>query len=328
MDTNGLLLVEGKGGVADIAAPPSSIFIASLALIAAVGAGICGLDLNQPFATFAACSAILLFGLPHGTLDLELLRGGKQRRNETLPVLILMYLSLAMGTYWVWSVSPVLSLFAFLVIAIGHFAEDWHECSSPLLCSSIALATLAAPVIGHRGDIMSLFVKLTGQPEAAFIAEMLVLIAPVALVAGGVGCIDLLRNGHSGTAVSGMISIFAMLLLPPLVGFAIFFCLIHSPKHLRANVQQVLHRSAARLQMTHIAITIVAISAAALGITMLVFALQAHGNIADRLFGATFLTLSILTVPHILMPMLVSNRGRLRMAAWLPHTVATTYRET
>jgi len=65
------------------ASPPGTVLpgprIMILALALALLAGMAGVPLASPVATAVACVALLVFGLPHGTLDLELIREGLSR---------------------------------------------------------------------------------------------------------------------------------------------------------------------------------------------------------------------------------------------------------
>jgi hypothetical protein len=93
-----------------------------------------------------------------------------------------------------------------------------------------------------------------------------------------------------------------MLLLPPIVGFAIFFCLSHSPKHFAAARAEVKGGDTEALLFTCAAICIAA----------LVFALRSgmvaeNRSIEDGAIFASFVTLSILTVPHMVVPR-IANR--------------------
>ncbi len=296
-----------EGGEADDAAPPPAIFLTSFALlllIFGVVAGLRGIDLGQSTATMVACGAILLFGLPHGSLDLELLRNREAQIGLVLPVLLGMYLTLAALTYAAWLASPLAALMAFLVIAVIHFGEDWQACREPLLAYAIALGALAAPILTHREALAPLFAAIGDTHDATMLTTILMLLAPTALLAAGVACADLWSNGQRQLAVNGLIGLAAMLALPPVVGFAISFCLLHSPMHLRDNVREALTNAKEQRVSGRVIVVVTSLTLAALGIAALLFGLQPHVSGLDRLVSATFITLSVLTVPHMMMPKL------------------------
>jgi Brp/Blh family beta-carotene 15,15'-monooxygenase len=320
-------LVSDAGGGAVDALPSVSLecnALAITALILSIAAALYGIDLGQPSVTIPACGAILLFGLPHGTLDIELLRGGARARSLPRPVLIMLYLALAGTTGLIWVASPIMALTCFLAVAVVHFAEDWRAGTTPLFAHAMALATLTSPALLHRDAVMALFETLTGEAEGAMLAQLLLLVAPVALLAGCVGCADLWRTGHATLAASGAIALGALLLLPPLIGFAIYFCLLHSPAHLRSNIRLASGLSGGRRQAKRkIALIIASLTLAALGITALLFTLQPALNAGDDLMNATFMTLSILTVPHMLMPIMVALIARHSLQLPARHTLRT-----
>jgi hypothetical protein len=87
-----------------------------------------------------------------------------------------------------------------------------------------------------------------------------------------------------------------MLLLPPVVGFAIFFCLMHSPTHFAAARAEVKGRDTEALLFT----------CAAIGIATCVYALRSGVVIEEKAIFASFVTLSILTVPHMVVPRIIN----------------------
>lgn len=308
MATNAATLGVLKGGGAASASSPVSFLFLSLAILAAASAAFAlsaGADLTQALPTSAACLAILVFGLPHGSLDLELLSNGAAASRSTLIPLLTAYIALALATYALWAASPVLALLLFLVVSIIHFAEDWSACRSAMLAHALALATIAAPVLLHRAAIASLFATLAGDSRAAVLAQLLVLIAPMAVASALAACAALWHNGMRTLAVAAAVSVGAMLFLPPVIGFAIYFCLLHSPTHLRESVTRVLAQSRAPDRMVRTVLIMVALTLASLGIAAALFGVNTGFGVPDRLFSATFLTLSVLTVPHMLMPQLV-----------------------
>lgn len=256
-------------------------------------------DLSGPVATGLLCLALLVFGLPHGSLDIAVMRRCATMGRRQVGVTIALYLGLAAATYVVWCVAPVLALASFLVIASIHFADDWADELPPFFAIGTAVALLAAPAVRHRHAISDIFVSLTGQSGAVTIANLLVLVAPVALVASVTGIGLMVSDGRAVRALETGAVLGGMLLLPPIAAFAIFFCLSHSPKHLAAARAEVRGRDAEALVVT----------CAAMAIAALVYAARSGMAIEDGAICASFVTLSILTVPHMIVPHIV-NRQR------------------
>lgn len=272
------------------------------ALMALQGSGVI---LAGPVPTVAACAAILLFGLPHGTLDLTIIRREREVGQTAMCALLLCYIGLAvmMGAVWQWA--PVAALAIFIFIAVVHFAEDWREIGSAFLAQGMAIALLAAPTLLHLAQMEQLFVALAGHSEAALVANVLLLLAPTSLAVATVAIWTLLRTGRDDQAMVGAITLAGMILLPPVVGFALFFCLYHSPSQLQAAVARAAEVRSSRR-------TIALLTLAAIGIAALLFAGEVRAELPDQFVAASFMTLSLLTVPHMIVPMIVTA---------LPHRV-------
>lgn len=276
----------------------------AVASAACLTAGLLGAPLAGAGATGFACIILLLFGLPHGTLDLELIKTEGQTASG-LMVLLSVYLGLAAVMYGLWVAAPALALAAFIVIAIIHFSEDWEGSGSAFLAMGQAAAVLAAPTFLHRADLDAIFVSLTDREGARFITDGLTMIAPVAAVIGVGALIALWSSGRKTQAVAGSIVLIGMVLLPPIVGFALYFCLFHSPRHLSQSLNAVrLPRGQAWLWV------ILPLTFAAFAIAAAIYGVQARATPTDRLIAASFMTLSILTVPHMMAPFIMRRLPR------------------
>ena len=288
------------------AASPGRFSIWKIASIVAVIAALwldgSPVDLSGTGATGLLCLALLVFGLPHGSLDIAVMRRSAKMGRRRVGAIILLYLGLAAAMYAIWCVAPVLALAGFLVIASVHFADDWADELPPFFAIGTAAALLTAPALLYHQATADIFVSLTGQQGATVIADLSILVAPITLIAAVIGVGLILINGHAMRALETGAVVGGMLLLPPIVGFAIFFCLSHSPKHFAAARAEVNGGDTEALLFTCAAICIAA----------LVFALRSgmvaeNRSIEDGAIFASFVTLSILTVPHMVVPR-IANR--------------------
>ena len=279
-----------------IVAPRRSTAIAALAsAVFAVGwVASSGIDAGR--ATLLACLAIAIFGLPHGTFDLRLLRQHAGRR-KILGFLLALYLGCAAAMAILWWWQPVAALAVFLAISIVHFADDWSDTGSAFLAGGIALAIIAAPAFGHLAALQAIFVALTGNADAARLGDGLVLVAPVAFAVAAAGLAALVWNGRGDTALAAGCSIGVMVVLPPAIGFALFFCLFHSPRHFRAALRDLDWHDVRQW-----APVVVPLTLAAMGIVAALYTVGGPGDVAMRAVAATFMALSILTVPHMAVP--------------------------
>ena len=261
-----------------------------------------GVAVDGTAATIAACLAIAVFGLPHGTFDLALLRReGNQGRLAVLGL----YLVCAAAMALLWRVHPVAALVVFLVIATVHFAEDWQGTGSAFLSFGIALALIAAPALLHLETLQQIIVALTGSSDAALIGDLLLTLAPIALAVAVAGSIALVQNGEPATAAGVVCSVTALMLLPPALGFALFFCLFHSPRHFSAALNDLGWSRAGQWLPVVVPLTL-----AALAIVAALFQAGEQTGLALRSVGAIFTALSILTVPHMAVPVIVAAMRR------------------
>lgn len=266
--------------------------------------------LESDIVTAAACAALLVFGLPHGSLDLALLRRADRTGPVRLAAIVLLYLGCAATMYAIWHMAPVAALTLFLVVACVHFAEDWADGVPPFFATGIAAAILTGPTLAHRDALAAIFVRLTGSEAATLVADIATLLAPVAFVTAGLGLLIMVRAGRRAQACEAGLVLAAMVVLPPVIGFALFFCLSHSPVQFAAanaelgGAQKLRHPGEVSLLML-----------AALGIAGAIYLASGGNSLGDGAVRASFITLSILTIPHMIMPLLLQTRSR-RAAAF------------
>lgn len=261
-----------------------------------------GSALGSPTATMAACAAILLFGLPHGTLDLEILKTQHRSGPRRTAGVLLLYIALAAAMYLLWQEAPVAALAIFLVTAIVHFSEDWNDAESAFFAQGLAVAVLTAPAFLHLASIKLLFVALSGHPDAAVLGDFMLLLAPVSLAVSAVAILSYWRSGQRDRALTAAAVLAGMALLPPAVGFAVFFCLYHSPRHLRDALTSLSSDQFRRRWRFVLPLTL-----AALGLAVWLFTGEARGEVSAQVVAASFMTLSILTAPHMAVPFIVGR---------------------
>lgn len=273
-----------------------------LVTVLAIGLDLAGVITDTPMMTAILALTLLIFGLPHGSFDLALLR--RAGATGSTVQLILLYVGCAAAMYVGWRIAPALALAAFLAMAVAHFAEDWDVCGSRFIATGVAAAIVAAPALLHGADLRALFTALTGDPGAAVFADVLMLVAPVAIAVALVGIGLLWQANRQGLAMSASCGLAAMLLLPPVLGFAIFFCLVHSPLQFQSHTD-ALGLNGVR-QWRGI---VVPISLGGLGVAGAVFVLDNGALTTTSVFTVSFMTLSLLTVPHMLVPMVAKQFG-------------------
>ena len=270
-------------------------------------------------ATPVACALLLVFGLPHGTLDLELLRC-RDDEGAALGLLLTAYGACAAAMYLLWQVAPLVALAVFIVIAFEHFAEDWTAMGSRFCANGTAFALIALPALLHRAEIADIFAILAGT-SAATLADLLLLAAPIAglIALSGVGL--LWQRRRRSLAIGLAAAMVAELVLPPVMGFTIFFCFVHSPAQLRASLATITMPSQQAWWRVIVPLTLAALLiATAIGAAAIRAATFDGSNISVWLHAA-FVTLSVLTLPHMAVPQL----ARVYRARYAPRSRARGY---
>lgn len=265
-----------------------------------IGLNVAGLIAQTPMTTAILASSLLIFGLPHGSFDLALLR--RAGATGSTVYLVLLYVACAAAMYLVWRLAPALALAAFLAMAIAHFAEDWEACGSRFIATAVAAAIVTAPALLHLADLRRLFMMLTGNSSAAVIGDFALLVAPVAMAVALVGVGILWRQDRKKLALLASCGLAAMLLLPPVLGFAIFFCLVHSPLQFHSHTDALGLKGSRQWRGI-----VVPISLGGLGMAGVVFLLHDGPSLTTSVFAVSFMTLSLLTVPHMLVPMIAGQ---------------------
>ena len=264
-----------------------------------------GTDFDSGAATMLSCTAILLLGLPHGALDMIGLLGARSRTRA-----IASYLALAGAMAALWWVMPGAALLLFFAVAIGHFGEDWP--GPGLIAHGGALALLAAPLLFHRAEIDALFTIIAGPGAIPPLANSLLLVAPVAIAAGLTGCALLWSAKRRMLAASSAAALAGMVLLPPLVGFALSFGLFHSPRQFARGLAELGGKAGPSERAWRGPVA--AASAASLLLVLVIAWLGAPEvslpALSAGVLRGTFVVLSVLTVPHMMMPLVLRMAGR------------------
>lgn len=283
----------------------------AFALLSCVGLQALGLDFADDTITQILCVALLLLGLPHGTFDWQLLSAGLQRSMYIFALRLALYLGLAAATYLVWQIAPIAALTLFLLIAIVHFAEDWASdvilanpsaIKSEFLALAMPISIITLPALSHPEMLRSIFVMLSGDGSAVILVDAMILLAPVATGVATAKIFMDCATSEVSRGIAGICVLSAMIMLPPIVGFSLYFCLYHSPIHFSTGWKQLTAG-----QAKHSAFIVAGLTIGGLTIAALVYTFGQNLTVTDNLVSTAFVTLSMLTVPHMVMPWLVSR---------------------
>lgn len=251
-----------------------------------------------------AAVAIVLAGVPHGTLDVEIAAAHFGQKGFVGKTKIISgYLFCACAMVLLWFKLPELALISFLIISIVHFSRDWRNGVEPFLAMMVGWALVALPALASPDDVAMIFAALTGNNNGAVIAALLGAASVPATLGTLVFAYWAFRHDDKQSALEVLACIAAALFLPPLVAFAIFFCGLHSPRHMADALRETGDLSP--LKKTAIIIAVFALS---LGMGVLMFFFQDDVPADMGIIRTAFILISTLTVPHFILEHILSNK--------------------
>jgi Brp/Blh family beta-carotene 15,15'-monooxygenase len=288
-------VTKRRGTVGRSAAPVETYLFSTIAIaaIVAFAVGSAAPPLAAQALVLAALVAIL--GLPHGALDpLIARRIGLWQGAVSFAVFNLSYLGAVAVVVVLWMLAPGPSLVVFLTVSAIHFGGDWNADRALWLRIVAGVALLSLPSLAHQDEVAGLYDTLAPGAGSAIAAAQF-WIAPVVLMGMLVGAVLAARRGRPWESVELIFAAALALIAPPLVFFAIYFCALHSARHLRKGfAAEKRGRITVGIAVLY---TVVPILAAA-GI---LFASSRAPSFDANLLQIIFIGLAGLTVPHMIL---------------------------
>lgn len=261
--------------------------------------------MNSTHVNMLAAVAIVLAGIPHGTLDVEIAAAHFGQKGIAGKIRIIGgYLFCAAFMVLLWILLPELALISFLIISIVHFSRDWRDGVDPFLAMMVGWALVALPALASPDDVAMIFAALTGSNNGAVIAALLGAASVPAALGSLVFAYWAFRHDDKQSALEVLACIVAALFLPPLVAFAIFFCGLHSPRHMADAL-----RETGDLSPLKKASIICAVFALSLGLGVLMFLYQGDVPADMGIIRTAFILISTLTVPHFILEHILSDKN-------------------
>ncbi len=250
-----------------------------------------------------ALGGVVLIGLPHGAFDGAIAAClGQAERPETLIRFIIIYVALAGFVVGLWLAFPIASLIAFLGISIIHFGlgdapaqKGWFQYVQVVVHGGVVVAGISQI---HRPEVDVIFGYLVGGDAAlVWIAiDMASLIIAVALAIYAWHAIRDVRWRFGFLEAGLLIVIFAA--MEPLVGFAFYFCCVHSARHLW-SVWKAVKAEFSRQTLFAGAMIFTIVSWVA-GVVAFWWC-ASFMEVESALFRVVFIGLAALTVPHMVL---------------------------
>jgi Brp/Blh family beta-carotene 15,15'-monooxygenase len=244
----------------------------------------------------AAALLIVSLGVPHGALDVAL-ASHRQRLASARQTSVFLgkYVGLAgivASAWWLW---PSGALATFLLLAAYHFGGDWLPSARGSSRFLLGSATLCATTITHRDQVELVFSWLATPADAALIASAMSLVAPGVIV-GAVLSIARTEEVGTDTRTEFMMALIGAIVLPPITFFVIYFCLLHSVRHVFDIRAELAGHSGRELFLAGLPYAAIAICFSLAGAIAF-----AHIETGPALLSSVFVSLAALTVPHIVL---------------------------
>ena len=273
-------------------------FIAGAALLFLLF--VLGKQATTPVQVLFLTALVILAGLPHGALDpLVAHKAGLWRQLRGFFGFLLLYLGLAAAALGAWLLFPGAALLVFLLYSGFHFSGDWRgELPGPLRLSA-GIFIVSAPALFHPGATEGIFALLAGPEPAASITALLSLPAFLA----GLGLLAALASSRCSPDTRLELGILGTgaILFSPLLFFILYFCGLHSPRHL-IEAARGQRRGLVLATAAGFSLLAVALAGAALWVT-------GTRPVTDGLIQVIFIGLAVLTVPHMLLVEYAAGAG-------------------
>lgn len=256
-----------------------------------------GLDNTSTTNVLALILIITFFGVPHGALDTLFAKKAFALNSiKKWLQFISIYLLLSIGVLIFWMVLPTFFFILFLCFSAIHFSDDLGSINPKLLGTLYGFNIITLPSILHSNELAKLYGYLIDYGNAVKIVNIMM---PFSIVFAALTIIIIVviylkkypmeqRHIWEIATVSVL-----MLLAEPLLAFTIYFCFMHSARHvLRAKFYFVEYSNTALLITLIVPTLIVLLFCAG------VFQLLPIEKFNENLIKVTFATLAALTFPH------------------------------
>lgn len=265
-------------------------FLTAAAMV--IGGALVGVSLNGTVQVYVLAVLVVLLGLPHGALDpLVAHRAGVWDDVRSFTIFIGKYLLLAACALLFWIFVPGLALLAFLLYSGYHFSGDWDgELPLPSrLAAGFFIVSMPSAI--HAGLTHDIFAILAGSANASWVlGTMQVIAVPAGL---GLALAILFHVKTNALRLELATLLITGLLLPPILFFVLYFCALHSPRHL-------IH-AAAGAPFRLVAGTAILFTFLTCALAALALPFMGGAPLSDTLVRFVFIGLAALTVPHMIL---------------------------
>ena len=271
------------------------LFQSNLAIAASLMVALLSLGIDPhltPTMLLGALSLVVILGVPHGSLDVLFARQTYQLIHISKWIKFLsLYMASCLLIITLWLLAPGLFFVAFLVLSAIHFSDDINLPGHQLLKLSYGFAIISLPALVNGEELKNLY----GMIIDAELAQQIVLISKYVslFLLPFVFLLFYIKkvNFRSQLEIRSISILF--LLSTPILAFTVYFCLMHSARHL---VRSRFFLGGFKRQQFIYALILPTIAVIVMGFGIWHFKLTP--SFERDLIQIIFVGLAALTVPH------------------------------
>ena len=253
-------------------------------------------------ASVVALLFVVLIGLPHGAFDCAIANHlGAGRSFAAAAKFIASYCAAAALVIAIWIMFPAVTLALFLIISMIHFGRgDVSAKSGPVFMIQVLLHG-GLPIFGviyfQQSSVILLFDALTNSASDLAILISEIMVPVLGLMAGIYGLMAFRDASLRARFAEFILLAVVITILPPLVSFALYFCIIHTGRHMRC-IWHVLASTSSPKRLYRQAAGFTLASWLVGGAA---FLWLETGDLDAALLQVVFIGLAALTVPHMIL---------------------------
>ncbi len=255
------------------------------------------MDKSSASSVLALIWFIVFFGVPHGALDTLFAKKAFALNSiKSWLLFVIVYLSLSIGVLICWMLLPTFFFILFLCFSALHFSDDLGNIKPKLLGTLYGFNIITLPSILYSSELAKLYGYVINYGHAVKIVSIMmpfsIILVALTLVLTMLSYLK--KNSIDKRSVWETAAVvLLMLLIEPLFAFTIYFCFMHSARHiLRAKFYFIEYSNTALL------ITLVLPTLVVLLFCALIFQMLPTEKVDENLIKVTFVTLAALTFPH------------------------------
>lgn len=244
--------------------------------------------------TLLCLVAIILLGVPHGALDtLYASRQFPLRRVRDWFWFACAYLLPVVLVASLWRLSPLAFLLGFLGISVFHFSGDPDGAVPSWIRLFWGGAAVVLPNLLHAAEVRRLFAILVEPESAASVQQVLTSASPFWLAGVLAGALWLIPHDWRTSIELAAVALLCTL-ASPLLSFTIFFCGMHSARHILRSFRYAGIADPRLFAAAAILPTLGTLLLLGVGLWWL-----KDVPLESRLIQLVFVALAALTVPHM-----------------------------